>query len=210
MARANMWSGREDQRKDILCWVKDNMYGVPNLDRLYYKMVNEGTDGHYVHAYYVRILHDCGRYKITNIEVTEGGHDIDIQLDGWINIQVWHGKNTFMYIIESVLEPDTLKSKAILKHLGGSTEHIPVDDNQDEKKIRSKLAQLPDDTLGILLLHGDQLVWPTVDEEDIPTNKCIINVNGQNSLASILYSSKFNNEKDGRGVADCLGVGLVN
>ena len=205
-----MWTGDEVQRKETLRWVEDNMDSVPNLDRLRDKMVSEGYDGHYVHAYYVRMLHDSRRYKITNIEVTEGGHDIDIQLDGWINIQVWHGKNTFMYIIEAVLEPDTLKSKAIRKHLGGSTEHIPVDDDQDEKKIRGKLAQLPDDTLGILLLHGDQLIWPAVDSVDIPANKCIINVNGQNCGAMILYSSEFNNEKDGRGVADCLGVRLVN
>lgn len=207
-----MWTGNKAQRNETLRWAKDNMGSVPNLDRLYNKMVREGTDGHYVHAYYVRILHDCRRYKITNIEVTEGGHDIDIQLDGWINIQVWYGMNTFMYALKAMLEPNTPKSKAILKRLGGLTGQggIPVGLDHDEEKMLTKMAQLPDGTLGILLLHGDQLVWPTVDEEDIPTNKCIINVNGQNCRAMILYSSEFNNERDGRDVAKCLGVKLAN
>lgn len=207
-----MWTGDEVQRKETLRWVEDNMDSVPNLDRLRDKMVSEGYDGHYVHAYYVRMLHDSRRYKITNIEVTEGEHDIDIQLDGWINIQVWHGMNTFMYALKAMLEPNTPKSKAIFKHLGGLTGQggIPVGLDHDEEKMLSKLAQLPDDMLGILLLHGDQLVWPTVADEDIPTNKCIINVNGQNCLGSILYSSEFNNEEDSRGVAYCAGVGLVD
>lgn len=34
---------------------------MPNLDKLYSKMVNGGADGHYVHAYYARKLHGCGR-----------------------------------------------------------------------------------------------------------------------------------------------------
>ena len=189
------------------------MDDVPNLDRLYSKMVKEGTDGHYTHARYVRKLHDCRRYKITDIEATEGGHDIDIQLDGWINIQVWNGMNRHGHILESLLNPNTPKSKAINKQCGGLADQggIPTDLDHDEKKLLSKLAQLPNGTLGILLIHGGSFAyWATVDPKDIPVNKCIIIVNSQTCVAELMYSAGFNYREDVRGVADSIEIELAN
>ena len=88
-----MGGGQASQRNGLLRWARDNRDAVPNLGRLYSKMVSEDTDGHYVHAHYARKLHDCVRYTITDIEAATGEHDVDIQLDGRINIQVWHGMN---------------------------------------------------------------------------------------------------------------------
>ena len=90
-------------RAELLDWTKKNSTCVPNLDRLYNKMATEGADGHYVHACYVRRLHACGRYRITDIEATTDEYDVDIQLDGRINIQVWHGMNTHGHIMVALL-----------------------------------------------------------------------------------------------------------
>lgn len=186
---------------------------MPNLDKLYSKMVNGGTDGHYVHAYYARKLHGCGRYKITDIEATAGGHDVDIQLDDRINIQVWHGMNTHGHMLESLLEPGTPKSKAVVRRMGPPTKlgGVPTDLGHDEEKIRAKLAQLPDDALGILLLHGGPFsYYIPIPPKDMPANKCIINVNGATGMAEPHRSPQFRHLEDVKGVVDCLGIDLAN
>ena len=210
----------EVQRKEILRWVEDNMDSVPNLDRLRDKMVSEGTDGHYVHAYYVCKLHGCGRYKITDIEATGGGHDIDVQLDGRINIQVWYAMNMHGHALDSWLKSDTTKNMAVARHLEVPTDQggvptdqggVPTDLNYDGERVRGKLAQLPDDMLGILLLHGGEFpYYDPVSSKDIPSNKCTIVVNSQTCRAELRYSPEFSHFEDAEGVADCLGIELVN
>ena len=208
-----MGCGQALQREDILRWVEANRHTVPNLGRLYNKMVNGGTDGHYVHAYYARKLHGCEHYKITDIEATAGGHDVDIQLDDRINIQVWHGMNTYGHIVESLLKPGTPKSEAIGQHLGTSTElgGVTTDFESDEEKIRAKLAQLPDDAPGILLLHGGPRSYDIpIPPKDMPANKCIINVNSATGMAELHCSPQFRHLEDAKGVVGCLGLGLAN
>ena len=201
------------QREDILRWVEVNRHTVPNLDRLYRKMVNGGTDGHYVHAYYARKLHGCGRYTITDIEATAGGHDVDIQLDDRINIQVWHGMNTYGHILKSLLKPDDPQNMDVIRRLGSTTKlgGVPTDHEHDEKKIRAKLAQLPDDAPGILLLHGGPLSYDIpIPPKDMPANKCIINVNSATGMAELHCSPQFRHLEDAKGVVGCLGIGLAN
>ena len=208
-----MGNTQETQREDILRWVRKNRTAVPNLDRLYNKIVGEGADGHYVHAYYARKLHDCERYKITYIEATTVEHDVDIELDGRINIQVWHGMNTYGHILESLLKPHAPKSRAVGKHLGAPTREggVPTDFESDEKKIRDKLAQLPDDAPGILLLHnGPFSYYIPILPEDMPANKCIINVNSATGMAELHHSSAFSHINDAKDIVACLGLDLAN
>ena len=209
-----MGNGITDKRKEILRWVKENRDEIPNLGNLYSKLADEGSDGHYVHAYYVYKLHNCGRYKITDIEATtDDGHDVDIQLDGRINIQVWHGMNTAGHILASLLEPDTAKSKGIGKHLGAPADQggVPTDPERDEKKMRAKLAQLPDDALGILLLHsGPFHYYNYIPNEDMPAGKCVIKVVPATSMAELHYSPEFDRLEEVKGVLSCLRIGLVD
>lgn len=208
-----MGGGQASQRNGLLRWAKDNRDAVPNLGRLYSKMVSEGTDGHYVHAHYARKLHDCVRYTITDIEAATGEHDVDIQLDGRINIQVWHGMNKHGHILKSLLRPGTPQSADVIRRLGHRTElgGVPTYLECDEKKIRAKLAQLPDDAPGILLLHGSPLSYDIpIPPKDMPANKCIINVNSATGMAELHCSPQFRHLEDAKGVIDCLGIGLAN
>ena len=186
---------------------------MPGLDRLYSKLAGEGSDGHYVHAHYVCKLHCCGRYKITDVEATTDEHDVDIELDGRINIQVWRGMNTYGHVLDSLLKPDTPKSRAVGRRLGLPTKlgGVPTDFESDEKKIRAKLAQLPDDAPGILLLHNGPLSYHIpIPPEDLPANKCIINVNSATGVPELLRAPGFGHLEDAVGVAGCLEIELVH
>ena len=199
-------------RDELLNWAKENPDSVPNLDRLCNKMAAEESDGHYIHAYYAKKLHDCGCYRISDIEATTGEHDIDIQLNGKINIQVWHGMNTHGYIMEAQLEPGTPKSDAVGKHLGAPTDlgGVPTDYENDEKKIRRKLAQLPDDALGILLLHSGRFgYWIPLGRESIPANKCILNIESIGQASELHCSPAFSHLEEVNGIAECLGLHIL-
>lgn len=199
-------------RAELLRWAKENRGGVPNLDRLYNKMVKEGAVGHYVHACYAKRLHECGRYRISDIEASTGGHDIDIQLDGWINIQVWYGMNVHGHIMEALLMSGTPKSDAVIRNLGAPTDlgGVPSDYGHDEKNIRKKLAQLPDDTLGILLLRGGRfgchILFPP---DDIHANKCILNVGSIGPATELHCSPAFSHFEEINGIAECLGMYVI-
>lgn len=127
----------EGMRKGIRNWTKENQGRIPNLDRLCKKVVDNAPDGHYFHAHCVRRLDECGRYKITDIEVTTAKHDVDIQLDGRINIQVCFGMNTAGHVMDASLYPGTPKSKSIAQRLGVPTKlgGVPTDFDHDEKKF---------------------------------------------------------------------------
>ena len=199
-------------RVEVLNWAKDSQGSVPNLDKLCNKLVSEGTDGHYVHAYYAKKLHECGRYRITDIEASTGEHDVDIQLNGNINIQVWYGMNTHGYIMEAQLRSGTPKSDAIGKHLGTPTDlgGVPTNLEGDGKKILKKLAQLPDDTLGILLLHSGRFgYWVPLDPEDIPANKCILNINSIGSATGLHRPPSFSHSEEINSIAKCLDLHVI-
>lgn len=198
-------------RAELLDWVRENPAGVPNLDRLYKKMATKGAGAHYVHAHYAKKLHDCGRYRISDIEATADGHDVDIQLDGRINIQIWHGMNTHGHIMVSRLDPGTPRSDAVGRHLGFPTMlgGVPTDPEGDEKKILKKLAQLPDDALGILLLHGSRTkYWVPLCPERIPANKCILNIIDR-GIAELRCSPAFSHIEEIDNVAGCMGIYVV-
>lgn len=200
-------------RAELLRWAKENRGGVPNLGRLYNKMVKEGAVGHYVHACYAKRLHECGRYRISDIEASTGDHDVDIQLDGWINIQVWYGMNVHGHIMEALLMSGTPESDAVIKNLGAPTDlgGVPSDYGHDEKKIRKKLAQPPDDTLGILLLHSGRFgYWVPLGPEEIHANKCILNIGSIGTVAELHCTPAFSHLDEVENVVKCLGSVVEN
>ena len=197
----------EGMRREILCWTKENQGRIPHLGRLYRKLVAESTYEHYFHAHCVRRLDDCGRYKITDIEVTTAEHDLVVQLDGRINILVCCDMNTAGLVMDSTLRPGTPRSKAIARHLGTPTKlgGVPTNFDYDEEKIFRKLEQLPDDALGILLIHGDPFPYFVPFPPDkLPVNKCIITTYNI-THAQLHCSPAFQHRKDADGVAYCLG-----
>lgn len=207
MARLGMGNISEGKRKEIRDWTKENQGRIPNLDRLCKKLVDNAPDGHYFHAHCVRRLDECGRYKITDIEVTTAKHDVDIQLDGRINIQAHLGMNTGGHVMDASLHPGTPKSESITKRLGSPTEQggVPTNFDHDEKKIFRKLDQLPDDALGILLVHGDPIPYfVPIPPAELPANKCIIST--YNVICAQLHCSPaFQHREDADGVAYCFG-----
>lgn len=177
------------------------------MDRLYKKLVDNAPDGHYFHALCVRSLDECGRYKITDIEVTTAKHDVDIQLDDRINIQVCFCMNTAGHVMDASLHPGTPESKSTIKRLGSPTEQggVPTDFDHDEEKIFRKLEQLPDDALGILLLHGDPIPhFVPIPPDKLPANKCIISTSSV-THAQLHCSPAFQHREDADGVAYCFG-----
>lgn len=116
-------------------------------------------------------------------------------------------------MLESLLKPGTSKSKAVVRRMGPPTKlgGVPTDLGHDEEKIRAKLAQLPDDAPGILLLHGGPFsCYIPIPPEDMPANKCIINVNSATGMAELHCSPQFRHLEDAKGVVVCLGIGLAN
>lgn len=197
-------------RAEVLKWAEENQASVPNLGRLYSKLRKEDVDSHYVHAYYAKKLHDCGCYKISDIEVS-GEHDIDIQLNGNINIQVWYGMNTSGHVMESILKADAPGSDDVGKHLGTPTSlgGVPTNFEHDEKKIRKKLDQLPDGTLGILLLHSGRFGYHVpFPPNAMPPNKCIFKIGDIGSVAELHRSPAFNHIEEIKNIAKCLCLKL--
>ena len=198
-------------RAELLSWARDNRDSVPNLGRLYNKMVSEGADAHYIYAGYVKRLHECKRHRINGIGAPAGGHDVVIQLDDRINIQVWHGMNAHGYVMEGELLPGTPKSDAVRRRLGVPTDlgGVPTDFEYDEKNICEKLAQLPDGTLGILLLCGGRFdYWVPLQQEEIPASKCILNITNT-GFTELHHSPAFGHLEEINSIAECLGLRII-
>ena len=196
---------------ELYNWAKENQNIIPNLGRLYRKMASEGTDDHYAQAHYAKKLHECGCYRISDIEMPTDKHDVDMQLDGRINIQVWYGMNAHGYVMEAQLRPGAPQSDTIGKHLGTPTDEggVPTDFEHDKKTIHKKLARLPDDTLGILLLHSGRFgCWIPLRLE-IPANKCILNIDNMGFVAELHCSSAFNHLEEIKNIVECLGLVLI-
>jgi hypothetical protein len=161
---------------DAIAFLQTQGKSIPNIDRLIQKLTKDKKIGHLVNAEFAIRFHKDGTYKITDIEVETGTHDIDIQLDGMINIQTWHGQSESGHIMESLFEPNGIKqnlAEGNITPLGG----VKTDWDKNEGKLFKKLAQIPDDSnLGILLLHERFVGFPILPEwkEKIPSNKCII------------------------------------
>lgn len=212
-ARPNVSDIQPAVRTELYNWAKENQNIIPNLGRLYKKMEDEGTDDHYIQAHYAKKLHECGCYRISDIEMSTGEQDVDIQLGRRISIQVWYGMNAHGYVMEAQLRPGTPQSDAIGKHMGTPTDEggVPTDFENDKKTILKKLARLPDDTLGILLLHSGRFgYWVSFNQKEIPANKCILIIGNIDFAAELYCSSAFNHLEEIKNIVECLGLDLVS
>lgn len=167
----------EDLKKmeDLAKWFEEHKTEIPNSDRIIHKLRSDKQLGHLVNAAFAKQFHEDGTYKVTDIEASNGIHDVDIQLDSRINIQTWHGQSTAGHIIESQFDSkgrDRNMQLGNISLLGG----VKTDWDKDCQVMSKKLKQLPDDKFGVvLLLH--RFVGVTVLPEwweEIPDNKCVI------------------------------------
>ena len=124
---------------------------------------------------FVKKFHEDATFSVTNVEDSTGVHDVDIELDDKINIQTWHGQSTAGHIMEAQFDK---KGRERNDRLGNITPLGGVKTNfkNDCDVMNKKLAQLPDDKLGIVLLLNRFIGLVILPEwwEEIPPNKCLI------------------------------------
>lgn len=193
----------EEKCDKLADWLEHNANQVPRIDKLVNKIRHNKSEGHLVHGNIVKRLLEDGRYKITNVEFDGNGHDVDIELDGHINIQVWHGASTSTYNI--------LRGKNISEYGG-----VQVDWEKDEQKIMSKLAQLPDNEPGILLCYYNHLGIHVLPEwiEKFSDEKVLVEMFhvdymvGISSEAIVHHSPDFKHLQLTKDVLSALGFGV--
>ena len=161
---------------------------IPNAHKLIAKLKGSSVDdGHVVHAFLIKTIYENGKYKITDVEKTipESDIDIDIELNGSINIQVHHGASFDAHRINC----------GDMTDLGG----VPTDWSIDKRTLCNKLSQLPDTGLGIVFNVARHMGFTTgVDwEDEIPDNKVIVLTHQEKigndiyGMASMYFSKKF-------------------
>lgn len=179
---------------------------IVHADRLVQKLRDNPTRGHLWHTEAARALYEDGTYTITDMEASDGAHDIDIQLDGAINIQTWYGQNVHGHVISGQF---TESGRARNDKMGYVTPRggTHSDFDQDHKVMLKKLSQLPGDKLGIVLLRPEFIDFYILPEwlADIPDNKCVINI-GLAAGTELCCSPDFLGEDDARAIADILGA----
>jgi len=169
-------------------WFEEHKEEIPNCERIIQKLRKNQLLGHLVNAEFAKRFFIDGVYKITDIEASNGIHDIDMQLDNRINIQTWHGQSTAGHIIESQFDEERKQKNTQLGNIS-SLGGVKTDWEKDCQVMSKKLKQLPDDKLGIVLLL-DRFVGVTVLPEwweEIPDKKCVI------KLSFTSYDVGFNN-----------------
>lgn len=157
----------DDQRRmeELAAWLEAKQDQIPNADRLIQKLRHNQQVGHLVNAEFVKRFHESGIYGVTDVEVSTGQHDVDIELNSAINIQTWHGASVASHNI----------TRGIVGELGG----VPDDWVHNEDTLRRKLDQLPNDKLGVLLLlqaHTGFHFLPEWHRDIIPENKCVVSL----------------------------------
>lgn len=176
---------------------------IPNKDRLIQKLRAEPTQGHCIHTEFVMRFHEDGTYRVTDVENTGVGYDVDIELDQKINIQVWAGA--------SVAAHNGNLGK--VSELGG----VFDDWEQNASVLKKKLAQLPNDKLGILLLHQSETGFEFLPEwhgDIIPSNKCVLELNTENleplvmdkyQMVTIRMNKDFKNIDEVKRIISAIG-----
>lgn len=179
---------------------------IVHADRIVQKLRDNSTPGHLWHAAAARAFYKDGTYAITDLEASDGTHDVDIQLDGAINIQTWYGQHVHGHVIsDQFTESGRARNDRLgyVTRLGGT--HTDFD--QDCKVMRKKLSQLPGDKLGFLLLRSGFIDFFILPEwcKDIPNNKCVINI-GPPARTELCCSPNFPGENHARVIAYILGA----
>ncbi|GEM_PF-4219443 len=161
MANANL---EITQKSELLTdWLSANASQIPGIHKLIRKLESERKAGHVVHAFMVKRLVEDGTFKITHVEKSTGSHDIDIELDGSINLQVWHGASS---------AADNMRDKDKSSPLGG----VEVDWERDEQNLLAKLRQLPEDAPGFLVCYDYRTGLHILPEwrASFPENKALL------------------------------------
>ena len=182
----------------LIKWCRQHINEIPNLGGLLHNLTENRQLGHGVHAELVKRIHESGEYTITGVENSTGNYDIDIELDGKINIQVWFGQNTAGHIMESQFSSDGQRRNAKLENitpLGG----VRTDWTKDEQVLIKKLDQLPNDKFSVLLAVPRFIGLTFLPEwwENIPNSKCVIksrtplDCQHKGEQAVIYYSDNF-------------------
>ncbi|MEM3172826.1 MAG: hypothetical protein QXE82_04720 [Candidatus Nitrosotenuis sp.] len=134
--------------------------------------------------------------------MSTGQHDVDIELNGAINIQTWHGASVASHNI----------ARGIVGELGG----VPDDWDQNESILKRKLEQLPDDKLGVLLLLQSHTGFHFIPEwhNIIPENKCVISLHteslepfvvGMIPVAEVHMNKNFKNLDEVKKIISAIG-----
>ncbi len=166
-------------------WLTLNKSKVPHADRLITILQRDPKLGHRYHAESIKRFVEGGKFAVTDIEVKGKGFDVDIQLNCYINLQIWHGASVSTHNIE----------KGKVSNLGG----VETDWDKDLQKIKVKLNQLPETGVGLLICYdykfGIVLLPEWVDE--IPPNKALAELQavdygfGPQGESTLYYSDRF-------------------
>lgn len=197
----NEYDEAKEKSEYYVKWLKANKTNIPNCERLIKLLKSDKKAGHIIHAEFVKRFVEGKKFKVTDVE-KKNGHDVDIELDGSINIQVWHGASVSTYNIRKNLEnakPEKILingREMMIRQCGGGVE---TNCNKDEEKINEKLKQLPDENLGLLICYNYSIGINVLPEweDNIPANKVIaelFHVNygeGIQNEARLYHSNKF-------------------
>lgn len=181
-------------------WLEENSSNIPNCEKLIGLLKSDKKAGHIIHAEFVKRFVEGGKFRVTNVE-KKNRHDVDIELNNSINIQVWHGASVSTHNIKKNLENEKPEKRVIngkeinIKQWGGGVE---TNWNKDEEKINEKLKQLPDIGLGLLICYNYHLgifVLPEW-EDNIPVNKVIAELFHVNYGKDIQNEARLYHSKD--------------
>ena len=189
------------QKSDFYAkWLDSNKTRIPNADRLTRKLRAETNEGHVVHAEVLKRFFEDKSFEIIDVELHVGNHDIDIQLKGPINIQVWHGASTSSHEIAG-------------RPVSGG---VKTDWEKDEAKLHEKLDQLPENDPGFVVCYDRHLGILPLPEwyVDFPENRAIIEWyhvdygQGPISEARLHSNPNFKYHDIAKKIASSLGLSL--
>ncbi len=184
---------------DYISWLKLNKSKVPNADRLITILKCDPKQGHLYHAEAIKRFVEEGTFVVTDIEAKGKGFDIDIQLNGNINLQIWNGASVSTHNIE----------KGKVSNMGG----VETDWGKDQQKIEAKLSQLPTEGLGILICFDYKFGIVVLPEwlDMIPPNKALAELqvvdygHGPQGESAFYCSDKFNDFQLAKEILLALG-----
>lgn len=152
--------------------------GIPNADRLVRKLWGEPEEEDFLNALTAWALHKNGRYAVTDLEAG----DVSVQLDGHISVQSYVMTTTF-------------------RDMGGRSAGsggAPTEWDRDRGAVFEKLVRLPDDGLGIVLAWSEWVIFDCLPGwfEDIPPNKCVLNVDRSTVMHNARHSWPWKAQSD--------------
>ncbi|GBE18020.1 hypothetical protein BMS3Abin16_00608 [archaeon BMS3Abin16] len=191
-----------------ITFFEHNKISIPNIELLINKLKNDRKDGHIVHAVFVRRFFEGSDFEVTDIE-KHNGYDVDIELDNYINIQVWHGGSVASHNISRMMANSVEVS-------GG----VPTDWDKDKKVIFKKLGQLPDNEPGFVICYHSGIGISFLPEwyPKIDDNKAVIGCHleryGLNvdvyEMAKIYACDNFKHGPLAIKICNALGFNLID